>query len=390
MKFGTLDWIVITATIVAILSFVGSVLLFGLAIYQLMTYRQNPPSPYLATFGGYLKEDCGGVKIVKDYLPFIKGASQKYGVDQATIAAVIMQESSWDPKAGSSVGAQGLMQLMPGTYGGIRNGSNPVYNQNHQLISSLTNVDGVGLKDNITDPETNIYFGAHYLAFNIAQRHGNLAEVFASYNAGPGAVDEFGGIPPWEETINYVKSLLGIKPAYAGGYVAAYKKCLDKTETTGVDSSGLHPNIQKIIAQVEANPGKYQQPPNSCECSDYNDNLMRDTFGESVFSGFKTLGQRDGMPRSAPPSQQDLQQARDLLAQGKLVKWHINGDASGQHWILLTKIEGTTISFFDPGGGKIYTEPYDAASKNPSLGKFFGITPDNPNGYTRGFEFTPK
>lgn len=113
----------------------------------------------------------------------IRQASEKYGVPQSLIKAVITAESSWNPNATSGAGAGGLMQLMPAT------------------ASSL------GVTD-VYDPEQNIMGGTKYLASAIQTNHGSVPLALASYNAGQGAVDKYGGVPPYAETQNYVSKIM--------------------------------------------------------------------------------------------------------------------------------------------------------------------------------------
>lgn len=118
-------------------------------------------------------------------IPFaeiIKKASAKYGVDEKVIAAVIKQESSFNPNAVSSCGAKGLMQLMPSTARGL----------------------GVS---NVFDPEQNIMAGTKYLKLKLDEFGGNLSLALAAYNAGSGAVRKYGGVPPYKETQNYVAKI---------------------------------------------------------------------------------------------------------------------------------------------------------------------------------------
>jgi hypothetical protein len=125
----------------------------------------------------------------------IQQASQTYGVPANLIEAVITQESGGNPQAVSSAGATGLMQLMPGT------------------AASL----GV---TNAFDPVQNIQGGTKYLAQLLNTFHGNTALAVAAYNAGPGAVQNHGGIPPYPETQNYVNNVLSLMNQYAQGATA--------------------------------------------------------------------------------------------------------------------------------------------------------------------------
>ena len=113
----------------------------------------------------------------------IQQASSKYGVDADLVKAVIQNESAYDPSAVSSAGALGLMQLMPAT------------------------ADSLGV-DNPLDPAQNIDGGVKLLRELLNQFGGNVSNTLAAYNAGPGAVQQYGGIPPYQETQTYVRRVL--------------------------------------------------------------------------------------------------------------------------------------------------------------------------------------
>lgn len=109
--------------------------------------------------------------------------AEKYGVDPALFSALIQQESGFNPKAVSPAGAQGLTQLMPKTGRSL------------------------GVTDPF-DPKQNLEGGAKYLAQMLKEFNGDRKLALAAYNAGPGAVKRYGGIPPFSETQNYVKRIL--------------------------------------------------------------------------------------------------------------------------------------------------------------------------------------
>ena len=115
--------------------------------------------------------------------PIIADASKKYGLEAPLIKAVIKAESDFDPNAISNKGARGLMQIMPMNY-------------------RLLNVE------NPFDPYQSIEAGARYLRDMMDRYNGKLNLSLAAYNAGPGAVDRHGGVPPYQETEEYIERVM--------------------------------------------------------------------------------------------------------------------------------------------------------------------------------------
>jgi len=110
-------------------------------------------------------------------------------VDPALVKAIIANESGFNANATSDVGAQGLMQLMPATAAGV----------------------GV---HNSYDPAQNVAGGTRYLKGLLDRFKGDTRLAVAAYNAGPGAVEKYGDVPPYAETKNYVQNVLGSYEKY--------------------------------------------------------------------------------------------------------------------------------------------------------------------------------
>jgi cell wall-associated NlpC family hydrolase len=122
------------------------------------------------------------------YANLFTSAGNRYGVDPSLLAAVASQESNFNSQAVSPAGAEGLMQFMPSTAAGL--GVNPL------------------------DPASAVDGAARYLS-NLQQQFGSTSLALAAYNAGPGAVSSYGGIPPYAETQNYVAAVTKKAQAYA-------------------------------------------------------------------------------------------------------------------------------------------------------------------------------
>lgn len=128
-------------------------------------------------------------KYLDDYQGIIQQASVQFGIESHFIRAVIKAESGFDHRAVSSKGAQGLMQLMPGTAGDM------------EVTDPF-------------DPEENIYGGTRYLSLLLKRFKNNKILALAAYNAGPEAVESYKGVPPFAETQEFVRRVMQYYETY--------------------------------------------------------------------------------------------------------------------------------------------------------------------------------
>ena len=151
---------------------------------SLETYAQNPDKDFQKILDTKVenKKDPNSVSR-SEINELISKYSYQNGLDEDFVKAVINQESGFNPNATSHCGAMGLMQLMPST------------------------AEGLGVK-NAYDAEQNIEGGTKYLKGLMDRFNNDKSLALAAYNAGPNAVKKYGGIPPYAETQNYVKSVL--------------------------------------------------------------------------------------------------------------------------------------------------------------------------------------
>ncbi|NMB82658.1 MAG: transglycosylase SLT domain-containing protein [Ignavibacteria bacterium] len=131
-----------------------------------------------------VKPSSEAIKRLNRFDDLIEKASREFGLDKNVIKSVIMTESAANHKAVSSAKAKGLMQLIDST------------------------ATDMGVR-NVFDPKQNIYGGTKYLAKMLRQYNGDLNLALAAYNAGPQNVEKFNGVPPFDETKNYIAKVLG-------------------------------------------------------------------------------------------------------------------------------------------------------------------------------------
>jgi Transglycosylase SLT domain len=147
-------------------------------------HQQGGYVPYLSPHPG-TSSQAGRNKVdaPNEFDTLIQKTAAQYNIDPVLVKAVVRQESGFNPSATSRVGAAGLMQLMPATareFGVV----------------------------NVYDPQQNLDGGVRYLKSMIERYHGDVTLALAAYNAGPGNVDRYGGVPPFSETQLYVKNVL--------------------------------------------------------------------------------------------------------------------------------------------------------------------------------------
>lgn len=151
--------------------------------------------PNHAGYRRVLRESTGqatsGPMVNGSYEELIRWASDRYDVDADLIRAVIKAESDFKSNARSQKGAMGLMQLMPGTA------------RLHSVSDAY-------------DPSENVDGGVRHLKMLLERYQGNLELSLAAYNAGSGAVDKHGGIPPFAETKEYIRRVLRYYDSYRG------------------------------------------------------------------------------------------------------------------------------------------------------------------------------
>lgn len=154
-------------------------------------FSVSQPSFSVYRVGRALRMSPWIFKRAQRYEAFIDRVAQQFAIDANLVKAVVHAESGFNPTAVSPKGAQGLMQLMPGT------------------------AQRVGVRNPFV-AEENLKGGVKYLAM-LVRKYDNIKHALAAYNAGEGVVDQYGGIPPYSETQTYVSRVLELRERYRQG-----------------------------------------------------------------------------------------------------------------------------------------------------------------------------
>lgn len=212
------------------------------------------------------------------YANYIQQAANKTGLDPKLIASVISAESSFNPQAHSGAGAAGLMQLMPKTASGL-GVSNPY------------------------DPQQSIMGGSEYLAQAIKNNGGSIPLGLAAYNAGQGNVDKYHGIPPFTETQNYVKRIMGMYNGSSNIDVNNLTGSGGSTSSNPLDIAGTIVNgFQKIFQTMFTDTTKFF--------------IYIVLFGLMIFFAYKAL---QGSPPINEGMKNSKRAAKNVVKTGKTI-----------------------------------------------------------------------
>ena len=260
-------------------------------------------SPTIASSNNNAMSADGYFKNVPDkYKGFVLAASQKYGVSPDLIAAVMKQESNFNPNAVSKSGARGLMQLMPGTAGDM------------------------GLHSDHFNPQKNIEAGTKYLSKMLQFTGGNVGHALAAYNAGPGNYKKYGGIPPFEETQNYVKRIMG----FLGNSSASASTISSPVSNSGSSAFNMMDNLNPastiwdsgnaLVNAVIENPTVYPKKEVSALLMDLG--AQAQAYGSSALNFIESR-----IPEVTEPASRQ-KASKEWRRQHSLAFWNMQGEAS--------------------------------------------------------------
>lgn len=195
------------------------------------TYLVSTGNSVNATSGTDFDKIYNDIAVDDSLESIFAGAAKEFGINENFLKAVAKAESGFDPDAVSGCGAQGIMQLMPFTS------------------------ESYGVTDPF-DAKQNIYAGAQLLSELLDNYNGNATLALAAYNAGSGSVQKYGGVPPYDETVNYINKINDI----LGGSLAGDSKTIDGASTTdfSVAQNVIAPDIEikKSTLGTSAEAGK--------------------------------------------------------------------------------------------------------------------------------------
>jgi hypothetical protein len=255
----------------------------------------------MSTMGTASKYDLNGYfqNVPDQYKPFVLEASEKFGVDPNMIAAIMRTESNFNPKAGSSAGARGLMQMMPDAS------------------------KDVGLNwGDAFDPRKNIMAGTEYFSRKLKETGGNVQLALAAYNAGFGNVKKFGmQIPPFEETQDYVPKVLGFFGNTSPGTMSTSSSA-SSTSPSSPSSPSLWESGTAIGSALWNDPSTYPEKEVST--------FLTDLGAQAKAYGSSALDYIDSRIPSIPQTSAKPTSSKEWRRQHSLAYWNIQDQASSK------------------------------------------------------------
>lgn len=189
----------------------------------LVSQGENIKPSSATDFDGVINQISSGSESLDDIFAEV---ADEYGVNLNLLKAVAKAESDFDTEAVSWCGAQGIMQLMP------------------------TTAESLGVEDPF-DARQNITGGAKMLAYLLDDYNGNVSLALAAYNAGSGAVNRYGGVPPYNETLRYIDRINDI----LGGVLSNDSRTIDGAEATDLSGSAQAENTGIVVGTTQQTSG---------------------------------------------------------------------------------------------------------------------------------------